>query len=286
MRAVVVTGVSTGIGYAACQSLIAGGFKVFGSVRSQADADRIAADLGEHFSPLIFDVTDEEAINAAADCVRGALGGATLAGLVNNAGIAVAGPLTELRSEDLRHQLDVNVMGPFMVTRAFAPLLGADDAVTGPPGRIVNISSVAGKRAMPFMGPYAASKFALEGYSESLRRELLLYGIDVILIGPGPVKTAIWDKASDLDAEDYKHSPYYNIIQKFSGMFIEQGQNGYPAERLGSLIHHVLTTNKPKVRYAVEKGRLLEKVARVVATERALDRIIGKMLGLLPARQR
>ena len=174
MKAIVVTGVSTGIGHAAVKVLLDKGFRVFGSVRKQADADRLSAEFGEAFSPLIFDVTDEAAINEAADCVRGALGGQTLGGLVNNAGIAVPGPLTELATDEFRQQLEVNLVGPFMVTKAFAPLLGADQTLAGSPGRIVNISSVAGVRAMPFVGPYAASKFGLEGYSEALRREMLL----------------------------------------------------------------------------------------------------------------
>jgi NAD(P)-dependent dehydrogenase (short-subunit alcohol dehydrogenase family) len=282
MKAIVVTGVSTGIGHAAVKVLLDKGFRVFGSVRKQADADRLSAEFGEAFSPLIFDVTDEAAINEAADCVRGALGGQTLAGLVNNAGIAVPGPLTELATNEFRQQLEVNLVGPFMVTKAFAPLLGADQSLAGSPGRIVNISSVAGVRAMPFVGPYAASKFGLEGYSEALRRELLLYGIDVVVIGPGPVKTAIWDKAEELDVSSYADSPYANILEKFSHMFIAQGRDGYPAERLGALIHEALTTPNPKVRYEAEKGRAMEKVVRAVASKRTLDKIIGKTLGLLP----
>lgn len=285
MPDVVITGVSTGIGHAAAGTLISRGFRVFGSVRREADAERLSAELGEGFVPLLFDVTDESAVNAAAERVRGMLAGTTLAGLVNNAGIAVPGPLLEIDSDEFRHQLEVNLVGPFMVTRAFASLLGADNSLSGKPGRIVNISSVAGIRAMPFLGPYAASKFALEGYSEALRRELLLYGIDVIVIGPGPVKTAIWDKAEELDTSRYADSPYGEIMQKFSRLFIGQGRNGYPAEKLAELIYTALTTPKPKVRYAAEKGRLAEKVVRSVASPRALDRLIGKTLGLLPTQR-
>ncbi|MEL7044109.1 MAG: SDR family NAD(P)-dependent oxidoreductase, partial [Pseudomonadota bacterium] len=182
MRSVVVTGVSTGIGYAATEVLLARGFRVFGSVRNRADAERLQASFGDHFDPLIFDVTDADAIGEAAACVRGALRGETLGGLVNNAGIAVSGPLTEVPAQDFRRQLEVNLVGPFLVTQAFAPLLGADSSLRGAPGRIINISSVAGLRAMPFLGPYAASKFGLEGYSEALRREMLLFGIDVVVI--------------------------------------------------------------------------------------------------------
>jgi NAD(P)-dependent dehydrogenase (short-subunit alcohol dehydrogenase family) len=253
---------------------------VFGSVRRAEDGERVKAELGEHFEALLFDVTDSDAICAAAQQVRDILDGRTLAGLVNNAGIAVSGPLLELPVADFRHQLEVNLVGPMQVTRAFAPLLGTDPGLRGDPGRIVNISSVAGIRAMPFLGPYAASKFGLEGYSEALRREMLLYGIDVIVIGPGPVKTAIWDKAEALDIEPYRDTPYFEPIQRFRNLFIRQGQDGYPAERLGALIHTALTTEKPAVRYAAVKGRTLEKLLMRVASPRTLDAMIARTLGL------
>lgn len=280
MQTVVITGVSTGIGHAAAKVMIARGFRVFGSVRNDADAQRVQTELGENFAPLIFDVVDPKAIAEAAACVRDALAGATLAGLVNNAGIAVSGPLLEVPERDYRKQLEVNLVGPFLVTQAFAPLLGADRELRGAPGRIVNISSVAGLRAMPFLGPYAASKFGLEGYSEALRRELMLFGIDVIVIGPGPVKTAIWDKAEDLDIAQYANSPYRPILERFQKVFVSQGRDGYPADRLGELVCTALTTAKPKVRYAAVKGRMMEKLMMRVASPRTLDRAIAKMLGL------
>src|SRR5271154_6033280 len=199
MRSVVITGASTGIGWAAAKLLLARGFRVFGSVRKQADADRLAAEFGANFSPLLFDVTDEAAVKAGAATVRASLGNETLFGLVNNAGIAVPGPLLYVEVDEFRHQLEVNVTGQLIVTQAFVPLLGADADRKGAPGRIVMISSVGGKNASPFVGPYNASKFALEGFSESLRRELMLFGIDVIVVAPGAVATAIWGKAEQVD---------------------------------------------------------------------------------------
>ena len=280
MQSVVITGVSTGIGYAAADAMLRNGYRVFGSVRKAEDGERVKAALGENFHPLEFDVTDTPAVHAAAQQVREQLNGETLAGLVNNAGIAVNGPLLEVSEEDYRYQLDVNVIGPFTATQAFAPLLGADSSLSGEPGRIVNISSVAGLRAMPFIGPYAASKFALEGYSESLRRELMLYGIDVIVIGPGPVKTAIWDKAEEVDVNQYAESDYLSSLERFRNIFMAQGRDGYEADRLGNLIHHALTCDNPKVRYAAVKGRLVEKIAMRMAPARQFDKMIAKMLGL------
>ena len=184
-KSVVITGASTGIGWGISKVLMARNFQVFGTVRKPADAARLQREFGSDFFPLLLDVTDESAVRSAAAQVMDRLGRATLAGLVNNAGIAVAGPLLYLPLAAYRHQLEVNLVAPLLVTQVFAPLLGTDRTRQGQPGRIVNISSVGGKFGVPFLGAYVASKHGLEGMSESLRRELLLYGIDVIVIGPG-----------------------------------------------------------------------------------------------------
>src|SRR3990167_5251172 len=207
-KSVVVTVVSTGIGWGATKVLAANGFHVFGSVRKTADGERLKAEFGDAFTPLLFDVTDEAAVRAGARQVQAALGGATLAGLVNNAGIAVAGPLLHLPVEDFRRQMEVNVTAMVTVTQAFAPLLGAENPPRKDPGRIVNISSVGGRTATPFMAPYCASKFAVEGLSESLRRELLPYGVDVIIVAPGAVATPIWSKAEEQDITPYANTVY------------------------------------------------------------------------------
>lgn len=283
MRSVVITGVSTGIGWGATKVLIGHGFRVFGSVRKEADGARLKKEFGERFVPLLFDVTDEAAVKRAAGEVRAALNGETLFGLVNNAGIAVSGPLIELDVDEFRKQMEVNVTGPLIVTQAFAPLLGADRSLKGEPGRIVNISSVGGKQAAPFVGPYSASKFALEGMSESLRRELLLFGIDVIVIGPGAVKTAIWEKAEQVDIAPYSNSPYYPVLMKFRDYFIATGKKGLAPERLGRAIEKALTVKNPKVRYAVVPGRLMNWTIPQSLPKRFLDRTIGKAIGLLPS---
>src|SRR5207237_820448 len=215
MQSVVITGASTGIGWATAKLLLDKGFRVFGSVRKQADAARLKSEFGANFTPLTFDITDEAAVLSAAREVRAALGGQTLAGLVNNAGIAVPGPVLELSADEFRRQLDVNVVGPIIATQAFGPLLGSDPSLKGPKGRIVMISSVAGKNGNPLTPAYAASKHAIEGLSESLRRELMLFGIDVIIVAPGPVKTPIWSKGrEDVDMSKYTNSPYLPALQK------------------------------------------------------------------------
>src|SRR3954452_5767062 len=248
MKSVVITGASTGIGWATAKLLLDRGFRVFGSVRRQADADRLRSEFGANFMPLIFDVTDEAAVLAAAREVRNQLNGETLAGLVNNAGIAVAGPVLELAAEEFRRQIDVNVIGPIIATQAFGPLLGTDPSLKGPKGRIVMISSVAGRNGNPLMSAYSASKFAIEGLSESLRREMILFGIDVIIVAPGAVKTPIWSKAEDVDISAYNNSPFFPALERIRKFMLQLGEKGLPPEKIAAAIADALTLPAPKVR--------------------------------------
>src|SRR5271170_3770473 len=236
MRSVVITGASTGIGWASAKLLLDKGFRVFGSVRKQADAEGLKSEFGANFTPLLFDITDEAAVLAAAREVRAALGGETLAGLVNNAGIAVAGPVLGLSADDFRRQMEVNVIGPVIAIQAFTPLLGSDSSLKGPKGRIVMISSVAGKSGNPLTSAYVASKHAIEGLSESLRRELMLFGIDVIIIAPGAVKTPIWGKAEELDLSVYRNSPYLAAMGKVRDFTEHLSQIGLPPEKIAESV--------------------------------------------------
>ena len=279
-KSVVVTGVSTGIGWGAVKVLVGRGFHVFGSVRKSADADRLTAEFGDAFTPLLFDVTDEAAVRAGAQQVEAALGGATLAGLVNNAGIAVAGPLLYLPLDEWKKQLDVNLTGVVIVTQAFAPLLGAGGAPTKAPGRIVNISSVGGRNANPFMAPYCTSKFGLEGLSESLRRELLPFGVDVVVVAPGAVATPIWDKADETDTARYANTAYAPALEKLRQFMLAIGKSGLPPETIGEAIATALTAAKPKVRYVVSPSPMQVLMTEVLP-KRTLDRITGQRLGLI-----
>jgi NAD(P)-dependent dehydrogenase (short-subunit alcohol dehydrogenase family) len=281
MRSMVITGASTGIGWASAKLLLDRGFRVFGSVRKQADADRLKREFGVNFTPLLFDVTDEAAVLAAARQVRDALGGETLAGLVNNAGIAVAGPVLGLAAAEFRRQMDVNVIGPVIATQAFGPLLGADPKLKGPKGRIVMISSVAGKNGNPLTSAYSASKHALEGLSESLRRELMLFGIDVIVVAPGAVKTPIWSKAEEVDISSYSNSPYFPALQKIRAFMMHLGSTGLPAEKIAEKVFEALTLPNPKVRYTIAPDPIRQMVTALLP-KRAVDKIVANRLGLTP----
>jgi NAD(P)-dependent dehydrogenase (short-subunit alcohol dehydrogenase family) len=279
MQSVVVTGVSTGIGWGIMKILIQHGFRVFGSVRKTQDAERLSKEFGDRFIPLFFDVTDEAAVQAAAQQVREQLNGETLFGLVNNAGIAVPGPLMYLSADDFRHQLEVNLVSVLIVTKAFVHLLGSDRSLRGKPGRIINISSVGGQFGGPFLGAYAASKHGLEGFSESLRRELMLYGIDVIIIGPGSVATPIWDKAEKEDLSLYADTEYADAARRLQKYMIEDGRKGYPPEKVGEVVLHALTTSKPRVRYAVIPGSSMRRIIQMLLPKRFVDKIIARNLG-------
>ena len=279
MQSVVVTGVSTGIGWGITKVLIQHGFRVFGSVRKTQDAERLSKEFGDRFVPLLFDVTDEAGVRAAARQVRNQLKGKILFGLVNNAGIALPAPLMHQPINEFRHQMEVNLIGALSVSQAFLPLLGTDRSLKGKPGRIINISSVSGQRGAPFVGAYAASKHALEGLSEVLRRELMLYGIDVIIIGPGAVSTPIWDKAEKEDISIYKGTEYARSAVEFQKYMVAIGKQGYPPEKVGEIVLHALTTSKPRVRYAVVPNALINWFIPMLLPKRLVDAVIARRLG-------
>lgn len=280
MKAVVVTGVSSGIGRAIAVELARRKFHVFGSVRKAADAESLKGDLGEAFTPLVFDVTDEEAVRAARDQVSGALGSGTLAGLVNNAGIAVSGPLLHLPPGDFRRQLEVNTISVLAITQAFAPLLGAQEPMAARPGRIVNISSVSGRMVAPFVGAYAASKHALEALSDAFRRELMVYGIDVIVVEPGAVATPIWDKAEAEGYSAFAATIYGPILDRLLVYFLARGRAGLPPEKIARTVRHALTAAKPRTRYVLVKNRLADWTLPRLMSDRMFDHAVAGRLGL------
>lgn len=278
-RAIVVTGASTGIGRASVSKAVREGAHVFASVRKQEDADSLSQEFGQLVTPLLFDVADEAGVRAGANKVAEMLGQRRLFGLVNNAGIAVPGPLLHITTEEMQRQLDVNVLGVHRVTVAFVPLLGADLDRPGKPGRIVMISSVGGQRAMPFVGPYNTSKFALEGYSEALRRELMLYGIDVIVIGPGSIATPIWDKAEKEDLGRFSNTHYGPAAQRVADYMVKQGREGLPASAVGDLVWRVLSDDNPKTRYTIMRNEFMDRTLPGMMPTRMVDRAVAQRLG-------
>ena len=281
MKKVVITGVSTGIGYSSAKILCDSGYRVFGSVRKQEDAEKITSEFGANFTPLIFDVTDSKGIQENAQIVKGELiPGEALAGLVNNAGVAMGGPINLIDTDVFRKQFEVNFFGLIEVTKIFLPMLGAVKN-SMQQGKIINISSVSGRRAHPFVAPYTASKFAVEAFSDALRREMLLYGVDVILIEPGPIKTAIWDKVPDLDDNEFTGTDYEHSLRKFYKMFIEMGKKGFDADIIGNRVKEILQDPSPKTRHVITPNRFINFTMPGILPDRMFDKLVGKGLGLL-----
>jgi NAD(P)-dependent dehydrogenase (short-subunit alcohol dehydrogenase family) len=254
-RAVVVTGASTGIGLDACRELAAHRFHVFGTVRRQEDESALRA-VGA--TPLRLEVTSPASIRAARDQVSKLLGSAVLAGLVNNAGISGAGPIELLDLDEFRRMFEVNALGAVAVTKEFLPLLKEAR------GRIVNISSVSGRIAPPFMAPYAASKFALEAISDCMRRELYPFGIDVIVIQPGVIHTPIWKKGASRDLSLVRNTIYEKVMTSMRDGAASVDDRAMPPSRVSRAILHALTARRPAARIPVVRNRMLYRLRCLV----------------------
>jgi len=273
---IVVTGASTGIGYDTTRYLIENDYHVFGSVRNENDAAKLLNDFGDNLIPLVFDVTDEKEIKIAKEKVETILGKELLIALVNNAGIAVSGPLQFVDIKEVRHQLEVNVIGTLMVSQAFLPLLGAKQPVPTNPGKIINISSISGIFSTPFMGPYCMSKYAVESMSDIFRRELSLYGIDVVVIEPGPIATPIWDKAkSDTSQTSFVNTIYEPILNSRNEIINQNEKNALPVSSVSELILRSIEKKKPATRTIITKKTWLIKIIKALP-DRWVDNLITK----------
>ncbi|MFN7055402.1 SDR family NAD(P)-dependent oxidoreductase [Hyphomonas sp.] len=280
-QSVVVTGASTGIGRAAARHMAAKGWTVFAGIRSEADAAALLDGASGDLRPLRLDVTKPEDVESAVSLISAALGNRRLAGLVNNAGIAKMGPLAIQPLADFEAHFTVNVFGLLRITQALVPLLGADPAREGAPGRIITITSVGGRIASPFLGAYVATKHANEAMSDTLRRELAIYGIDAIAIGPGSVKTPIWDKAEkDNESGPYAGSDWAEALKIFERTMLNGGRTGLSPEKIAEVIEAALSDPKPKARYAPVPDKLTNFTIPTRLPKRMLDRIFISRFGL------
>ena len=278
-RSYVITGASTGIGRAAAERLDSLGHRVFAGVRSDSAVEELRAAGSDRLTPLRIDVTDAASIAAAVEATE-AIGSGGLDGLVNNAGIAVAAPMEFVPIDELRRQIEVNLIGQVAVTQAFLPLLRRSR------GRIVNVSSIGGLVATAFFGPYNASKYGLEAVSDSLRQELRPWGIEVCVVEPGAMATPIWDKgvatADELiaGASPAQLTLYEKQIEAMRGAAQEASKRGSPPQKVAQVIEKALTARRPKTRYLVggdARGQFL--AARILPT-RAFDRMVTRVLGV------
>ncbi|HEV3319915.1 MAG TPA: SDR family oxidoreductase [Solirubrobacteraceae bacterium] len=283
MPTALITGASTGIGRTTALRLAGGGWTVFAGVRDSAAGERL---LGEAVAgqviPLTLDVTDAAQIAAAAKLVREQTGAASSRGgldaLVNNAGIGVGGPLELVSPEDLRMQFEVNVFGQVAVTRALLPSLRAAR------GRIVLVSSIGGRVSVPFNGPYAASKHAIEALGDALRGELYNSNIHVSLVEPGSVRTPIWDKARDtadgLEIPPELQREYGHVPAAFAKVLNDTERRGVSPEQVAATIERALTARRPRARYLVGRDARGMVLAHALLPSAAFDRVLRRVLGV------
>ena len=279
MKSVLITGASTGIGREVALRLDNRGHRVFAGVRMESDAESLQKEAGSRLEPVMIDVADQGSIDAAAKSVAETVGQDGLWGLVNNAGVAVSGPLEYLPIEDLRKQLEVNVIGQIAVTQAFLPLIRRAE------GRVVNIGSVAGRApSAPLIGPYAASKMAMEALTDSLRTELAPWGIAVSIIEPGNISTSIWGKA---DADfDHLVDAMPEEGMKLYGKLIESGRKiakvadrtGVSPEKVAKNVEHALFSSRPKTRYLIGRDAWARAHIETLLPDKVRDRVVARVV--------
>jgi NAD(P)-dependent dehydrogenase (short-subunit alcohol dehydrogenase family) len=280
MRTVVITGASTGIGRASALTLDRKGFRVFAGVRKEADGDGLRQAASQNLTPVYIDVTEEGSIAAMVKLVAEDVGHAGLAGLVNNAGTTLPGPIEYLAIDAFRRQIEVNLVGSLAVTKALLPLL-----IRGH-GRVVNVTSGAGKAGVPMMAPYVAAKHGLEGLSDVLRLELDQVGVGVSVIEPGFVATAMGGKlerdvAEAIDAlPEEGRSRYGAQLAAMAKTISTHAATGSTPDVVADDVVHALTSKKPRTRYPSGAGAKRMLFLRRVLADRAFDRVIRRMSGV------
>jgi NAD(P)-dependent dehydrogenase (short-subunit alcohol dehydrogenase family) len=272
-NAILITGASSGIGKACALYFDQLGFTVFAGVRREEDAEALKEEASDKLSPILLDVTSTSMISSVVTQVSDHLDGDGLCGLVNNAGIPLGGPLEFLSLSDFRDQIEVNLIGTVAVTQAFLPIIRQNK------GRIVNISSLSGFIALPFMSPYAATKFALRAITDSLRVELRPWGISVSIIEIGDVESRIWEKSLAVIEKAAEEMPeigweLYGPVLKIKDRFEPHGIS--PIE-VAHVVEHALTAKRPKARYVVGRdAKMLDLIKRLPTPIR--DSVIASQL--------
>ena len=278
-KSIMITGISTGIGRGILDYFVSKGFHVYGSVRSTKDANRLKRIYKDKLTTIIFDVTKLAQLKKAAAFIKKDLNDSNLLALVNNAGTSFPGPLLRQSVKDFEKQIDINLNGAFRVIKYFAPLCGAEKNNSYKKGVIFNISSLSGKIGMPGLGAYTASKHGLEGLSQSLRRELLRYGVDVVIIGPGPIKSEIFNKVDKKFLESLKKSDYAKAAKLIPKRNKNALKIAFPAIEVGKLIFNALHNPNRKTRYTITPNKMMYWTVPMTISDRMLDRMIQKRSG-------
>ena len=279
-RSVLITGASTGIGASCAGYLATRGFRVFAGVRRPEDGERLKADTSSPLTPVLLDVVDPDSLKRARETIAGALEDDGLSALVNNAGISVSAPLEFVPLDDLRRQFEVNLFGHVAVTQAFLSFLRTAR------GRIVNMSSISGRLSAPFLAPYAMSKFALEAFSDALRRELHPWHIEVSCVEPGAIDTPIWNKGLNAPENQLDNAPagtrelYGESMRALRKLGEKSRDQAIPAERVAKVVHHALTARRPRTRYLVgPDAQITDRLVRWLP-DRWLDALLRRITRL------
>ncbi len=281
MKYIFITGVSSGIGYAATEYFLEKGYHVFGTVRKESDKQRLEKEFTENFTSLVFDVTDKKAIDASILIVRDVLGEDSLTALVNNAGHAIGGPISLLDDEVFKDQIEVNLFGVRNVTNALLPFLGASKEFKGKAGKIINISSISGILNTPMNGAYCIAKHALESLSEVYRRELMMYGIKVVTIQPGPIASRLWKKnIGSLKA--YYDGDYSNMAYNVDKIMIGAKKDALPAKVIAERIERIIESRFHRSSYIVTRQRLFNTIFAKYIPKIIVDHLLFYRLNKQP----
>ena len=273
-KSVLITGASTGIGRACAMRLDRAGWRVFAGVRKPEDAEALKAAASDHLIPVMIDVTQQSTIDAAREQIAEHVGDTGLGAIVNNAGIAVPAPIEFTETDELMWQLHVNVVGQVAVTKTFLPMLRQTK------GRIIMVSSISGMLSAPVMGPYSASKHAIEAITDALRGEVRQFGIEVVAIQPGVIKTPIWEKGKDRAAEMREQFPEeaFELYGEFIDAAVQTAENGAKSGAdpivVAEAVLEALTIRKPKTRYRMGKGAKIAKALKQWLPDRVRDKLL------------
>jgi NAD(P)-dependent dehydrogenase (short-subunit alcohol dehydrogenase family) len=279
-KTILITGCSTGLGFAAAGAFAERGYRVIATVRSEADARRVEAECKGSIHCVLCDVTVQEQVAELPGAVRRITGEGVLDGLINNAGVLPApGPVEFLKMEDIRAVFDVNVFGMMAVTIALLPLLGTKP-VRRQPGRIINLSSIEGKVASPFISAYPATKHAIEGFSSALRRELRLFGIKVVIVAPGGIQSEMFRK-HEVSVEPLVATAYEEPFRKLNSLVKQMEKESATAEEVARFLVRVFEKRRPKTRYAHARA-FMDSPWTILIPDLWWDAILGRLLELKP----
>lgn len=279
MKTILVTGASTGIGWDSVRALVQKNYRVVATVRNEADATRLQENFQHKVIPVVIDLLDLESISEMPKTLKEQHQIEKLDGLVNNAGVAQAGPFLDQNFQEIETTIRLNVLSLMKITQVLLPLLGASVAATHV-GKIVNISSIAGTGGAPFLAAYAASKHAVEGFSDALRKELMLFGIQVVVIGPGSIKTPIWNKGFTVVQRRYEKSVYANAFAKFMSIAMRESENALAPSAVSDLVVESFESARPAFRYAPIPRPLTNWYIPKLLPKRFYNYLTARALGL------